>query len=209
VRGLGDAGEVLAVTVLTSMSDDDLARVGQPPARAGARGWRGWRSRPAHPGWCARRGTSRRSAPRSAVRAAVTPGVRPAGRGDDDHARAATPRGGRRRRRPAGRRPPDHPRRRPGRRRPRHRHERVTMPSGVAPWHRRSILRIHATRDRWPQVDRRRETEAPRAEDDPRTRSILRMRPRPPADRRSTVARETEAPQRRGRPSTSVVVGEA
>ncbi|MFP4636705.1 MAG: orotidine-5'-phosphate decarboxylase, partial [Nitriliruptoraceae bacterium] len=32
VEGLGDAGEVLAVTVLTSMSDDDLAEVRAPSA---------------------------------------------------------------------------------------------------------------------------------------------------------------------------------
>jgi orotidine-5'-phosphate decarboxylase len=96
VEGLAAGGSpdalVLAVTVLTSMSDDDLASVAQPGAQeqvprlarvataAGAQGL-----------VCAPRDLT-------AVRAAVgpdtvlvTPGVRPAGGGTDDHARAATP----------------------------------------------------------------------------------------------------------------------
>ena len=88
----GPAPIVLGVTVLTSMSDDDLASIGAPAAGeqvpalaalavdAGAQGL-----------VCAPRDLA-------VVRAAVgpdvtlvTPGVRPADSGDDDHARAATP----------------------------------------------------------------------------------------------------------------------
>ena len=91
-EGLGDTGRVLAVTVLTSMSTEDLASIGLPAAEtqvprlgslaidAGAAGL-----------VCA-------PSDLTAIRAAVgedsllvTPGVRPAGTGDDDHARAATP----------------------------------------------------------------------------------------------------------------------
>lgn len=101
VRGLAEGAAeagldvdpiVLAVTVLTSMSDDDLADVNTPAAAeqvpalaalavgAGAQGL-----------VCAPRDLV---AVRDAVGpdvVLVTPGIRPAGSGDDDHARAATP----------------------------------------------------------------------------------------------------------------------
>lgn len=92
VDGLAGHGRVLAVTVLTSMSDDDLASVGAPGAasqvprlaelavEAGATGL-----------VCAPRDLR-------AVRETVgpdvllvTPGIRMSGSDDDDHARAATP----------------------------------------------------------------------------------------------------------------------
>jgi orotidine-5'-phosphate decarboxylase len=88
----GGAGRVLAVTVLTSMSDDDLASVNVPGAAtqvptlarlavdAGAGGL-----------VCAPRDLA---GLRSAVGGdplVVTPGIRSAGAGDDDHARGATP----------------------------------------------------------------------------------------------------------------------
>jgi orotidine-5'-phosphate decarboxylase len=92
VDGLGDHGRVLAVTVLTSMSDDDLASVGAPGAatqvprlaslavEAGATGL-----------VCAPRDlrTVRETVGPEVL--LVTPGIRPSGSGDDDHARAATP----------------------------------------------------------------------------------------------------------------------
>jgi orotidine-5'-phosphate decarboxylase len=92
VDGLGDAGRVLAVTVLTSLSRTDLEAVGlvadDPVGRlasiavdAGAPGV-----------VCA---PDQLAAVRAAVGdgvLAVTPGVRPAGVGRDDHASAPTPR---------------------------------------------------------------------------------------------------------------------
>jgi len=92
VAGLGDPGGVLAVTVLTSMSDGELAVVGSPPAAAQV---------PALAEMAVEAGVgglvcAPPDLPR--VRAAVggdvmlvTPGIRPVGAGDDDHARAATP----------------------------------------------------------------------------------------------------------------------
>lgn len=92
VSGLGDGGRVLAVTVLTSMSDADLASIGAPEAGEQV---------PALARLAVDAGASGLvCAPRDlvAVRGTVgsdpllvTPGVRPAGAGTDDHARAATP----------------------------------------------------------------------------------------------------------------------
>lgn len=92
VEGLGSNGRVLAVTVLTSMSDADLASIGAPgagqqvPALAKLAVEAG-----AHGLVCAPRDVR---AVREVVGPEVllvTPGIRPAGSGDDDHARAATP----------------------------------------------------------------------------------------------------------------------
>jgi orotidine-5'-phosphate decarboxylase len=92
VAGLGDAGRVLAVTVLTSLSDDDLASVNAPPAATQVPALARLATQAGAPGLvCAPRDLS-------AVRAAVgrdvllvTPGIRPAGGDVDDHARATTP----------------------------------------------------------------------------------------------------------------------
>lgn len=92
VEGLGDAGRVLAVTVLTSMSDDDLASINAPGAVTQVPGLALLAVLAGAPGLvCAPRDLR-------AVRRAVgpepllvTPGIRPGGSGDDDHARAATP----------------------------------------------------------------------------------------------------------------------
>lgn len=92
VRGLGDGGQVLAVTVLTSMSDGDLAAVQQPAAAvqvptlarvavdAGAPGLVC-----AAPDLVAVRDTV---GPQVRL---VTPGIRSAGAGVDDQVRVATP----------------------------------------------------------------------------------------------------------------------
>ncbi|MFP5308421.1 MAG: orotidine-5'-phosphate decarboxylase [Actinomycetes bacterium] len=90
--GAGDASLVLAVTVLTSMSDDDLGTVAMPAAEEQVPRLARVAVEAGAPGLvCAPRDLA-------AVRAAigtdtvlVTPGVRPAGGGTDDHARAATP----------------------------------------------------------------------------------------------------------------------
>jgi orotidine-5'-phosphate decarboxylase len=92
VRGLGAAAEVLAVTVLTSTSDLELAALGQEPAAVQVPRLARLAVDAGAPGLvCAPRDLT-------AVRAAVgteprlvTPGIRPAGAGVDDHARAATP----------------------------------------------------------------------------------------------------------------------
>lgn len=92
VEGLGDQGRVLAVTVLTSMSDADLASVGAPGAAAQVPALAALAVGAGAPGLvCAPRDlTSVRGAVGSDA-LLVTPGVRLAGAGDDDHARAATP----------------------------------------------------------------------------------------------------------------------
>jgi orotidine-5'-phosphate decarboxylase len=93
VEGLGDRGRVLAVTVLTSMSDEDLASVNAPAAATQVPALAALATRAGAPGLVC--------APRDlvAVRAVVgpdvllvTPGIRPGGGAVDDHARAATPR---------------------------------------------------------------------------------------------------------------------
>jgi orotidine-5'-phosphate decarboxylase len=84
---------VLAVTVLTSMSDDDLASVGMPSASEQVPALAKLAVDAGAPGLvCAPRDLD---AVRDIVGTdplLVTPGVRPAGSDDDDHARAATPR---------------------------------------------------------------------------------------------------------------------
>jgi orotidine-5'-phosphate decarboxylase len=86
------AGRILAVTVLTSMSDEDLASVNAPGATTQVPALAELAVGAGAPGLvCAPRDLGR---VRSAVGAApllVTPGIRPAGSGEDDHARAATP----------------------------------------------------------------------------------------------------------------------
>ena len=92
VEGLGERGEVLGVTVLTSMSDEDLAAVQAPPAAQQVVHLARLAVAAGVPGLvCAPRDLA---AVRAAVGAdvrLVTPGIRPDGSGDDDHARAATP----------------------------------------------------------------------------------------------------------------------
>ena len=92
VRGLGSAGEVLAVTVLTSTSDEELAEIGMSPAATQVPKLARLATGAGAPGLvCAPRDlTAVRAAVGPAIRL-VTPGVRPAGAGTDDHARAATP----------------------------------------------------------------------------------------------------------------------
>jgi orotidine-5'-phosphate decarboxylase len=92
VRGLGAGGEILAVTVLTSMSDDELAAIGAPPASTQVPALASLAVDAGAPGLvCA-------PPDLPAVRAAVgeevrlvTPGVRPAGAAADDQTRIATP----------------------------------------------------------------------------------------------------------------------
>jgi orotidine-5'-phosphate decarboxylase len=92
VRGLGTGGEVLAVTVLTSMSDADLVAVGAPPAAQQVPALARLAVGAGAPGLvCA---PTDLTAVRAAVGAStrlVTPGVRPAGSAADDQARVATP----------------------------------------------------------------------------------------------------------------------
>ncbi|WP_052667361.1 orotidine-5'-phosphate decarboxylase [Nitriliruptor alkaliphilus] len=94
VRGLGGQGEVLAVTVLTSMREDDLAAVGQPGAAEQVPNLARVAVEAGAPGLVCAPPDLR------AVRAAVgpdvrlvTPGVRPVGASADDQARVATPAG--------------------------------------------------------------------------------------------------------------------
>jgi orotidine-5'-phosphate decarboxylase len=92
VRGLGGAGEVLAVTVLTSMSDDELAAIGAPPAAEQVPALARLAVEAGAPGLvCA---PTDLPAVREAVGPQVrlvTPGVRPAGSSADDQTRIATP----------------------------------------------------------------------------------------------------------------------
>lgn len=92
VDGLGAHGRILAVTVLTSMSDVDLEATNQPPATEQVPALARLAIDAGAPGLvCAPRDLA---AVRSVVGKdvlLVTPGIRPAGSGDDDHARAATP----------------------------------------------------------------------------------------------------------------------
>lgn len=92
VRGLGSHGEVLAVTVLTSTSDEELASLGMAPAATQVPRLARLATSAGAPGLvCAPRDlTSVRQAVGGSVRL-VTPGVRPDGAGTDDHARPATP----------------------------------------------------------------------------------------------------------------------
>ncbi|MGH3443466.1 MAG: orotidine-5'-phosphate decarboxylase [Nitriliruptorales bacterium] len=85
-------GRVLAVTVLTSLSDADLGGVGQPGAAAQVRNLAGVAVDAGAPGivCAARHARDARDIVGTQV-LVVTPGIRPAGAGGDDHARAATP----------------------------------------------------------------------------------------------------------------------
>ncbi len=92
VEGLGDAGRILGVTVLTSTSDEDLGALGGDPSAVQVPRLASLAVDAGAPGLvCAPRDLP---AVRTAVGGdalLVTPGVRPVGSGDDDHARAATP----------------------------------------------------------------------------------------------------------------------
>ena len=92
VEGLGDRGEVLGVTVLSSMSDADLASVQAPPAAHQVPHLARLAVDAGVPGLvCAPRDLEVVRATVGSDIRLVTPGIRPAGGGDDDHARAATP----------------------------------------------------------------------------------------------------------------------
>jgi len=90
--GFGDGGKVLAVTVLTSMSDTDLHAVGTDGAdvqvvRLADLAWAS-----GVPGLvCAPRDLTRVRAAVGETVMLVTPGIRPSGGAVDDHARSATP----------------------------------------------------------------------------------------------------------------------
>jgi orotidine-5'-phosphate decarboxylase len=92
VRGLGDGGEVLAVTVLTSMSDEELAAIGAPGAARQVPALARLAVGAGAPGLvCAPTDlTAVREAVGGEVRL-VTPGVRPSWAAADDQARVATP----------------------------------------------------------------------------------------------------------------------
>lgn len=92
VRGFGDGGRILGVTVLTSTSDEDLAGMGVAPAEEQVPRLARLAVDAGAPGLvCAPRDVARVRAEVGGQVLLVTPGVRPAGSGDDDHARAATP----------------------------------------------------------------------------------------------------------------------
>jgi orotidine-5'-phosphate decarboxylase len=92
VRGLGDGGQVLAVTVLTSMSDDDLAAAGQSAAAVQVPALARMAVEAGAPGLvCAAPDLAAvRDAVGPTVRL-VTPGIRPSGAAVDDQVRVATP----------------------------------------------------------------------------------------------------------------------
>lgn len=92
VTGLGDAGRVLAVTVLTSMSSADLAAAGIDAAPIAVPRLARLAVEAGAPGLvCAAPDlpTVRAAVPSDTLLA--TPGIRPAGAGDDDQSRVATP----------------------------------------------------------------------------------------------------------------------
>jgi orotidine-5'-phosphate decarboxylase len=90
--GGAGGGRVLAVTVLTSMSDDDLASVNAPAAATQVPALARLAVDAGAPGLvCAPRDLGRVREEVGTSPMVVTPGIRPAGSGDDDHARAATP----------------------------------------------------------------------------------------------------------------------
>jgi orotidine-5'-phosphate decarboxylase len=92
VEGLGDAGRILGVTVLTSTSDAELATLGSEPAAVQVPRLASLAVGAGAPGLvCAPRDLRSVRAAVGEDTLLVTPGVRPAGAGDDDHARAATP----------------------------------------------------------------------------------------------------------------------
>ena len=88
----GPHPRILAVTVLTSLSDDDLAAVGLPPAEDAVIELGSTAVNAGAPGLvCAPRDVSRLRQEVGGDPLLVTPGIRPADSGHDDHARAATP----------------------------------------------------------------------------------------------------------------------
>ena len=95
VEGLaegGGQGRVLAVTVLTSMSGDDLASINAPSADVQVPALARLAVAAGAPGLvCAPRDLPRVRDAVGGEPMLVTPGIRPAGGTDDDHARAATP----------------------------------------------------------------------------------------------------------------------
>ncbi len=95
VEGLADGGgtgRVLAVTVLTSMSEQDLADVNAPGAATQVPALARLATAAGAPGLvCAPRDLPLVRDAVGEEAYLVTPGIRPAGSGEDDHARAATP----------------------------------------------------------------------------------------------------------------------
>jgi orotidine-5'-phosphate decarboxylase len=95
VEGLADGGgqgRVLAVTVLTSMSPQDLVSVNVPPAATQVPTLAALAVEAGAPGLvCAPRDLPVVRATVGPEPLLVTPGIRPAEADDDDHARAATP----------------------------------------------------------------------------------------------------------------------
>jgi orotidine-5'-phosphate decarboxylase len=100
VAGLADGARgtagptpiVLAVTVLTSMSDADLTSINMPGAADQVPALAAMAVGAGAPGLvCAPRDLARVRAAVGQDPVLVTPGIRPAGGTDDDHARAATP----------------------------------------------------------------------------------------------------------------------
>ena len=88
------SGRLLAVTVLTSLADDALAELGEEPAAARVVRLARLAVDAGVPGLvCAPPDLVRVRAAVGGAALIVTPGVRPAGAGDDDHARVATPAG--------------------------------------------------------------------------------------------------------------------
>ncbi len=93
VEGLGGAGKVLAVTVLTSMSHEDLVATGLDTTDPVARLARMATDAGAPGIVCAPGQLPAVRASTPATTFVVTPGIRPAGSASDDHAAAATPSG--------------------------------------------------------------------------------------------------------------------
>lgn len=90
--GGGPEPLVLAVTVLTSLDDGDLERMNQPPVAEQVVDLAALAVEAGAPGLvCAPRDLTRIRDAVGDETVLVTPGIRPAGQGNDDHARAATP----------------------------------------------------------------------------------------------------------------------
>lgn len=92
VDGLGDAGRVLAVTVLTSMSPGDLDAVGLADSPVSVPRLAALATGAGAPGLvCAAPDLAAVRGVVSEATVLVTPGIRPAGAASDDQARVATP----------------------------------------------------------------------------------------------------------------------
>lgn len=92
VEGLGASGQVLAVTVLTSMSPDDLDAVGLPGAATSVPRLAAMATAAGATGVvCAAPDLGAVANVVPATTTLVTPGIRPAGAGSDDQVRVATP----------------------------------------------------------------------------------------------------------------------